>query len=72
MQHLGSKDDVPEKPIPHGLAPNPYMRRVLRLISLATDSGFLLALGSIWSSFLDHDYNLKPSLPYTLNLSTFL
>jgi DNA-binding NtrC family response regulator len=30
------------------------------------------ALGSIRFSFLDHDYNLKPSLSGTLNLSTFL
>ena len=48
------------------------LRRVFRLISRTTDSGLRLVLGSIWFSFLRGYYNLKPSLIYSLNLSTFL
>ncbi len=48
------------------------LRRVLRIISLTTDSGRLLVLGAIRASFHNFDYNLKPSLFNILNLSTFL
>ena len=34
--------------------------------------GLLVVLDSIWFSFHEHDYNLKPSLSYTLNSSTFV
>ena len=42
---------------------------VLCLIALTTDLGLLLVLGSFRPSFQNLDYNLKPSLYYTLILS---
>ena len=48
------------------------LRGVLRLIALTTDSGLLLVLGSFRPSFQNFDYNLKPSIYYTLIRSTFL